>query len=131
MCFVSCQASVPATSVVHREWMRKVAWLIEPWRSVSRVGELRLTCLLGHLWARLVGLVEAQEPRAPTAHLLQRKTATQHAAGSGPLAHQHRQPLTSSGARGRLYEAVCGGAPARFCAKVTRVRWERDLTPNP
>ena len=29
--------------------------------------------------------------------------------------------------RHRLYEAVCEGAPARFCAKVTRVRCERDL----
>ena len=27
----------------------------------------------------------------------------------------------------RLYEAVCEGAPARFCAKVTRVRCERGL----
>ena len=29
--------------------------------------------------------------------------------------------------RRRLFEAVCEGAPARFCAKVTHVRCERDL----
>jgi hypothetical protein len=35
--------------------------------------------------------------------------------------------LTGAAPARRLYEAVCEGAPARFCAKVTCVRAERDL----